>query len=69
MARSTMGSNGRTYCHCTSNRHKRGRPFKARPSAVCSVCGDDPVTHNGSRIAYDLGEDWPYPDTLTERSS
>jgi len=70
MARRTAtGSNGRTYAFCTSNNHRRGRPFKARPSAVCPVCGDDPVTHNASRVQYDLDEDWPYPDTLTEREN
>lgn len=36
---------GRTHCRCGC--------FKSRPSAVCSQCGDDPVTHNGSALEYD----------------
>jgi hypothetical protein len=66
--RTTTGSNGRRYAHCTSDtgRHTYGRPFKARPSAVCSVCGDDPIPNAGGdpdyydRVRYDLDEDWPY---------
>jgi hypothetical protein len=27
--------------------------FKPAPSAVCDFCGDDPVTHNGSRQDFD----------------
>lgn len=27
--------------------------FKSRPSSVCGVCGNDPVTHNGDRREYD----------------
>lgn len=27
--------------------------FKSRPSDVCNHCGDDPVTHGGSRREYD----------------
>ena len=29
--------------------------WKARPSAVCGSCGDDPVTHNGDRKRFDRG--------------
>jgi uncharacterized OB-fold protein len=45
----------RTYANC-----KSCGSFKSRPSSECPRCGDDPVTHNGNRRAYDRGEDWPY---------
>lgn len=59
---------GRIYAHCRSRtgRHTYGRPFKSRPSAICTVCGDDPVSYNGSRVDYDLAHGWPY--VLTEES-
>lgn len=47
----------RTYAHCL---RKGCGSFKSRPSALCPKCGDDPVTHNGDRRAFDRAYDWPY---------
>lgn len=42
---------------------RRGRPrsvncfvcgcFKSRPSSICTICGDEPGTHNGDPMQFD----------------
>jgi hypothetical protein len=44
----------RTF-HCLS---RSCGSFVSRPSAICSVCGNDPVTYNGDRLAFDRAHGW-----------
>lgn len=44
----------RTF-HCLS---RSCGSFVSRPSAICKVCGNDPVTYNGDRLAFDRAHGW-----------
>lgn len=53
--RRRRASTGRRTFHCLST---SCGSFVSRPSAVCKVCGNDPVPHNGDRYEFDRAHGW-----------